>query len=93
MSAAQGAEYAMLVAGPNGFYNYHHQAEVGHSYQVVRSKGIPATNIIVMAYDDIAGSGPNPSLGSSTTSHQLQELKAWMSMSMMGATLIIPVLM
>jgi len=60
VTAAQGAEYAVLVAGSNGFYNYRHQADVCHSYQVVRSKGIPAENIIVMAYDDIAGSGSNP---------------------------------
>ena len=60
ITAAQGAEYAVLVAGSNGFYNYRHQADVCHSYQVVRSKGIPAENIIVMAYDDIAGSGSNP---------------------------------
>jgi len=33
---------------------------VCHAYQVVKSKGIPESNIIVMAYDDIASNSRNP---------------------------------
>jgi legumain len=60
VGAAQGAEWAVLVAGSNGYYNYRHQADVCHAYQVVKAKGIPESNIITMAYDDIANNSQNP---------------------------------
>lgn len=56
----QGAHYAVLVAGSNTYNNYRHQADVCHSYQIVKSQGIPEENIIVMAYDDIANNSRNP---------------------------------
>jgi legumain len=59
-ATAQAAEWAVLVAGSNTYGNYRHQADVCHAYQIVKSKGIPESNIIVMAYDDIANSGSNP---------------------------------
>jgi len=59
-ASAQAAEWAVLVAGSNGYSNYRHQADVAHAYQVVKSKGIPESNIITMAYDDIASSSSNP---------------------------------
>jgi len=59
-ASAQAAEWAVLVAGSNGYSNYRHQADVAHAYQVVKSKGIPESNIITMAYDDIASSRSNP---------------------------------
>jgi legumain len=59
-SAAATSHYAVLVAGSSGYSNYRHQADVCHAYQVVRSKGIPAENIVVMAYDDIANNPSNP---------------------------------
>ena len=46
--------WAVLVAGSNGFWNYRHQADICHAYQVLLKNGFPASNIIVMAYDDIA---------------------------------------
>lgn len=49
-----GTIWALLVAGSNGYYNYRHQADVCHSYHVLRNHGIPAANIITMMYDDIA---------------------------------------
>jgi legumain len=55
-----GAQFAVLVAGSNGWYNYRHQSDVCHSYHILRNNGIPANNIIVMAYDDIANSPSNP---------------------------------
>jgi len=60
LGAAQAAHWAVLVAGSNSYSNYRHQADVCHSYQVVKSKGIPDENIIVMAYDDIANNSRNP---------------------------------
>ena len=46
--------WALLVAGSNGFWNYRHQADICHAYQVLIKNGFPADNIILMAYDDIA---------------------------------------
>jgi legumain len=60
VAAVQGAHWAVLVAGSNTYSNYRHQADVCHAYQVVKSKGVPESNIIVMAYDDIANSRSNP---------------------------------
>jgi len=55
--------FAVLVAGSNGFYNYRHQADVCHAYQVLRKNGVPAENIITMMYDDIANHTENPTKG------------------------------
>jgi len=58
--SAQAANWAVLVAGSNGFWNYRHQADICHAYQVVSQNGIPAENIITLAYDDIASDPSNP---------------------------------
>ena len=55
--------WALLVVGSNGFWNYRHQADICHSYHVLRRNGIPESNIIVMAYDDIANDEENPFKG------------------------------
>ncbi|KAK3917205.1 Legumain [Frankliniella fusca] len=55
-----GKIWALLVAGSNGYYNYRHQADVCHAYQILHRNGIPDENIIVMMYDDIANSTENP---------------------------------
>jgi len=55
--------WAVLVAGSNGFYNYRHQADVCHAYQVLRKNGVPAENIITMMFDDIANHTENPTKG------------------------------
>jgi legumain len=60
ISAASAANYAVLVAGSNQFYNYRHQTDVCHSFAVLTQHGIPAKNIIVMVYDDIANDPQNP---------------------------------
>jgi len=57
---AQAADYAVLAATSNGYYNYRHQADVAHAYQVLVEGGIPAKNIITFMYDDVAGSSENP---------------------------------
>lgn len=55
--------WAVLVAGSNGYYNYRHQADVCHAYQVLRKHGVPAENIITLMYDDIANNTENPTKG------------------------------
>lgn len=58
-----GETWVVLVAGSNGYFNYRHQADVCHAYQVVHNHGVPDDRIIVMMYDDIANSSENPRPG------------------------------
>jgi legumain len=51
---AHAANWALLVAGSNGWYNYRHQADVCHAYQILHNHGIADSNIVVMMFDDIA---------------------------------------
>lgn len=60
---AQAENWAVLVAGSKGYTNYRHQADVCHSYAVVKSKGIPEENIILMMYNDVVNAGDNPFKG------------------------------
>ena len=55
--------WAVLVAGSNGWYNYRHQADVCHAYQILKSHGVPDERIVVMMYDDIAHNPSNPTPG------------------------------
>ena len=55
--------WAVLVAGSNGYFNYRHQADICHAYQILRKNGIPDERIIVMMYDDIAHNENNPTKG------------------------------
>ncbi|XP_057317054.1 legumain-like [Hydractinia symbiolongicarpus] len=55
--------WAVIVAGSSGWYNYRHQADVCHAYQIFHKHGIPDENIIVMMYDDIAHNRNNPTPG------------------------------
>ncbi|GAB5372027.1 hypothetical protein AAMO2058_001630600 [Amorphochlora amoebiformis] len=59
-AVAHADNFAVLVAGSNGFYNYRHQADVCHAYQILTRNGIDPDNIITMSYDDIASSSDNP---------------------------------
>lgn len=60
IGVAEAGNWAVIAAGSNGYYNYRHQADACHAYQVMRSKGIPEDNIILMMYDDIANHTDNP---------------------------------
>lgn len=62
-SPENGDLWVVLVAGSNGWYNYRHQADVCHAYQIVSAHGIPDDHIIVMMYDDIANNKENPTPG------------------------------
>lgn len=63
VGAFAGQNWAVLVAGSNGYYNYRHQSDVCHAYQILHKNGIPDSNIIVMMYDDIANNQENPTKG------------------------------
>lgn len=54
------ANWAVLIAGSNTWYNYRHQADVYHAYQMLVAKGFDTDKIIVFAYDDIANHKNNP---------------------------------
>jgi len=58
-----GNNWAVLVAGSTGWYNYRHQSDICHAYQIMKESGIPDERIIVMMYDDIASSPTNPHPG------------------------------
>ncbi|XP_028994695.1 legumain [Betta splendens] len=58
-----GKHWVVLVAGSNGWYNYRHQADVCHAYQIVHRNGIPDEQIVVMMYDDLAQNSQNPTPG------------------------------
>ncbi|XP_075221567.1 legumain-like [Lycorma delicatula] len=57
------AQWALLVAGSSGWWNYRHQADISHAYHILLNRGIPASNIIVMMYDDVAHDSHNPQPG------------------------------
>ncbi|KAL7889168.1 hypothetical protein AOLI_G00014260 [Acnodon oligacanthus] len=58
-----GKNWAVIVAGSNGWYNYRHQADVCHAYQILHKNGIPDEQIVVMMYDDLAQNEQNPTKG------------------------------
>nr|BAA76745.1 asparaginyl endopeptidase (VmPE-1A) [Vigna mungo] len=59
----QGTRWAILFAGSNGYWNYRHQADICHAYQILRKGGLKEENIIVFMYDDIAFNWDNPRPG------------------------------
>ncbi|CAN6327027.1 unnamed protein product [Urochloa humidicola] len=61
--AVAGTRWALLIAGSNGYYNYRHQADVCHAYQIMKKGGLKDENIVVFMYDDIAGNPDNPRPG------------------------------
>ena len=60
MASASEYHSAVLVAGSNGYWNYRHQADIAHAYQILINNGMPAENIITFMYDDIAQNSSNP---------------------------------
>lgn len=58
-----GTRWAVLIAGSNGYWNYRHQADVCHAYQVLKKGGLKDENIIVFMFDDIANHEENPRPG------------------------------
>ncbi|XP_059657102.1 vacuolar-processing enzyme-like [Cornus florida] len=58
-----GTRWAVLIAGSNGYWNYRHQADICHAYQLLKKGGLKDENIIVFMYDDIAFDEENPRPG------------------------------
>jgi legumain len=52
--------WAVIVAGSDGFWNYRHQSDAHHAYSLMIKNGIPESNVILFAYDDVADSPMNP---------------------------------
>lgn len=55
-----GTQWAILLAGSSGYWNYRHQADICHAYQILRKGGLKEENIVVFMYDDIAQDEENP---------------------------------
>jgi len=55
--------WVLLVAGSNGWFNYRHQADICHAYQIISAHGVPDDHIVVMMYDDLAYNVQNPTPG------------------------------
>ncbi|KAL1532564.1 legumain [Salvia divinorum] len=62
-SETEGTRWAVLFAGSNGYWNYRHQADVCHAYQILKKGGLKDENIVVFMYDDIANNSENPRPG------------------------------
>lgn len=60
LASAGAAHWAVIMAGSNTYSNYRHQADACHAYQIAKRNGIPESNIILLAYDDIANNKQNP---------------------------------
>nr|AGC94758.1 vacuolar processing enzyme [Malus hupehensis] len=58
-----GTRWAVLIAGSNGYWNYRHQADICHAYQLLKKGGLKDENIVVFMYDDIAYNEENPRQG------------------------------
>jgi len=64
LGLVQAANWALLVAGSNGYMNYRHQADVAHAYQLLTRKGgFPVSNVVTMMYNDIVNAPENPKKG------------------------------
>jgi legumain len=61
--SVQADNWAVLVAGSNGFWNYRHQADICHAYQILIQNGYKPENIITFSYDDVANASQNPFKG------------------------------
>lgn len=57
---AKAAEWAVIMAGSNTYPNYRHHSDAFHAYQIAKKHGIPESNIILLAYDDVANDSKNP---------------------------------
>ncbi|CAL8274199.1 unnamed protein product [Merluccius merluccius] len=58
-----GKNWVVIVAGSSGWYNYRHQADACHAYQIVHKNGVPDDQIVVMMFDDLAADKNNPTPG------------------------------
>jgi len=59
-AATKENHWAVIVAGSDGYWNYRHQADTCHAFHVLKNNGIPESQIIHFAKDDIAFNSRNP---------------------------------
>ena len=52
--------WAVIIAGSDGYGNYRHQANVAHQYHQYLDYGVKPEHIVVFDYDDVAGNERNP---------------------------------
>jgi len=83
--AATASTWAVLIAGSNGYGNYRHQSDIFHAYQILRKNGVPAEQIITMAYDDIANNRANPFPGKVINKPNGQDVYAGVTIDYKGA--------
>ena len=60
VGVAAADQWAVIMAGSNTYGNYRHQADACHAYQIAKKNGVLESNIILLAYDDIAHNSDNP---------------------------------
>lgn len=60
VALATAENWAVIIAGSNSWYNYRHQSNVAHQYQIYLDYGVKPENIIVFDYDDIPQYEANP---------------------------------
>lgn len=52
--------WAVLAAGSSTYWNYRHQADICHAYQILIKHGLAPERIITLIYDDVAHASENP---------------------------------
>jgi len=60
LALAHASQWAVLVAGSNDYWNYRHQADMCHAYQLLIGQGLPQDHIIVLSANDVAYNSLNP---------------------------------
>ena len=63
ISIVQAADWAVIVSGSSGYWNYRHQAAAASAYQYFVSHGIQKKNIIVFMSTSVAQDENNPFKG------------------------------
>ena len=62
-SEENGNLWVVLAAGSESWYNYRHQADICHAYQIVKRHGVPDDRVVVFMKDDIAYNPLNKNQG------------------------------
>lgn len=57
---ADSKTWVVLAAGSSTYWNYRHQADICHAYQIVKGHGVDPDRIITLIYDDVATDPANP---------------------------------
>ena len=60
LSVVAAENWAVIIAGSNGYNNYRHQSNVAHQYHQYLEFGVKPEHIIVFDYDDVANHKNNP---------------------------------